>query len=74
MIDIGINILEEENGDGARRNRTVGDVDFDSVVEVAGWLTPVPRGVGPVTLSILMRNTVAGVEMQRRNYEKSILA
>jgi methylenetetrahydrofolate dehydrogenase (NADP+)/methenyltetrahydrofolate cyclohydrolase len=36
-----------------------GDVDRDSVEPVAGWLTPVPGGVGPMTVAMLMRNTVA---------------
>ncbi len=54
--------------------RRVGDVDFDSVHEIAGWITPVPGGVGPVTLSILMRNTVAAVEAQKLAYESRMLA
>lgn len=49
VIDVGIN----RNGDG----RLVGDVDFDSVSEIAGWITPVPGGVGPMTVSALMLNT-----------------
>ncbi len=39
-------------------HRLVGDVDSDSVRQVAGWLTPVPGGVGPMTVAILMRNTL----------------
>lgn len=74
VIDIGINQIEVENDEGELVKKTVGDVDYDSVHEVAGWLTPVPGGVGPVTLSILMRNTVAAVETQKRVYESSMLA
>lgn len=39
----------------------------------AGWITPVPGGVGPVTLSILMRNVIAAVEQQKTAYEKAML-
>ena len=61
VIDIGINPVTDEDG----RSRVVGDVDYDAVREVAGWLTPVPGGVGPVTLSVLMRNTVHAAKRQR---------
>lgn len=47
VIDVGINRV---NG------KVVGDVDFEGVKEVAGWITPVPGGVGPMTVAILMRN------------------
>lgn len=50
VIDIGIN--------RSPAGRVVGDVDQDSVGAVAGWLTPVPGGVGPVTVAMLMRNTL----------------
>jgi methylenetetrahydrofolate dehydrogenase (NADP+)/methenyltetrahydrofolate cyclohydrolase len=49
VLDVGINRVD---------GRVVGDVDRDSVEPVAGWLTPVPRGVGPMTVAMLMRNTV----------------
>lgn len=39
-------------------HRLVGDVDYDSVKEVAGWITPVPGGVGPMTVAMLMNNTL----------------
>ena len=54
------------------RTRIVGDVDFDSVVDVAGWITPVPGGVGPMTVAILLSNTVQAVERQRRSYEEAM--
>lgn len=54
VIDVGTNRVE--GPDGARR--LVGDVDADSVREVAGWLTPVPGGVGPMTIAMLIENTL----------------
>jgi methylenetetrahydrofolate dehydrogenase (NADP+)/methenyltetrahydrofolate cyclohydrolase len=63
VIDIGINQVG---------SRIVGDVDFDSVVDVAGWITPVPGGVGPMTVAILLSNTVQAVERQRRSYEEAM--
>jgi methylenetetrahydrofolate dehydrogenase (NADP+) / methenyltetrahydrofolate cyclohydrolase len=53
VIDVGINRIEE-NG----KTRIVGDVDFAGAVEVAGAITPVPGGVGPMTIASLLRNTV----------------
>ena len=54
VIDVGINRL----GDG----RLVGDVDFEPVKEVAGWLSPVPGGVGPMTIAMLLANTLEGAK------------
>ncbi|MGE0231510.1 MAG: bifunctional methylenetetrahydrofolate dehydrogenase/methenyltetrahydrofolate cyclohydrolase FolD [Flavobacteriaceae bacterium] len=55
VIDVGINRLPA-NGDG--KTRLVGDVDFASAVQVAGAITPVPGGVGPMTIACLLRNTL----------------
>ena len=44
--------------------RLVGDVDYASVSEVAGWLTPVPGGVGPMTVAVLMNNTLLCAKKQ----------
>ena len=44
--------------------RTVGDVDFESASQVAGAITPVPGGVGPVTVAMLLRNTVRAAKAQ----------
>ncbi|MCV6586927.1 MAG: bifunctional 5,10-methylenetetrahydrofolate dehydrogenase/5,10-methenyltetrahydrofolate cyclohydrolase [Marinibacterium sp.] len=63
LIDIGINRVDTADGP-----RTVGDADFDSCAEVAGWITPVPGGVGPVTVATLMKNAVLATEMQMQNY------
>ncbi len=53
IIDVGINRIEI-NG----KNKLVGDVDFDDVKDIAGAVTPVPGGVGPMTIACLLRNTV----------------
>ncbi len=53
VIDVGINRLPESEG-----GKLVGDVDFDAVNEVAGYLTPVPGGVGPMTITMLLQNTL----------------
>ena len=57
VIDIGINSVE-----AGGVTRVVGDVDAETVSPVAGWLTPVPGGVGPVTLAVLMRNALWAAE------------
>ncbi|OKH88667.1 bifunctional methylenetetrahydrofolate dehydrogenase/methenyltetrahydrofolate cyclohydrolase FolD [Thalassospira sp. TSL5-1] len=54
VIDVGINRIEGENG----KMKLVGDVDFDSAAEVAGAITPVPGGVGPMTIACLLNNTL----------------
>jgi len=56
VIDVGINRVEDASR--PRGYRMVGDVAFDEVKEVAGYLTPVPGGVGPMTIAMLMRNTL----------------
>jgi methylenetetrahydrofolate dehydrogenase (NADP+)/methenyltetrahydrofolate cyclohydrolase len=60
VIDVGINRVEDATR--KRGYRLVGDVDFDEVNEVAGYLTPVPGGVGPMTIAMLMWNTLAGAK------------
>ena len=54
VIDVGINRLPD--------NRIVGDVDFDGVKEKASWITPVPGGVGPMTVTMLIENTLRSAE------------
>lgn len=66
LIDIGINRIETDTGP-----RTVGDADFASCAEVAGWITPVPGGVGPVTVAVLMQNAVLATRMQRDHYHET---
>ncbi len=65
VIDIGINQIILDDGSSA----VVGDADFDSCAEIAGWITPVPGGVGPVTVAILMRNAVIAASRQQDHYE-----
>ena len=62
VIDVGIN----SKPDATKKSgyRLVGDVNFDEVKEVAGFITPVPGGVGPMTIAMLMRNTFRAAEMQ----------
>jgi len=59
VIDVGINRVTQPDG----TKKTVGDVQFDAVAEKAGWITPVPGGVGPMTVAILLRNTVRAAEL-----------
>jgi methylenetetrahydrofolate dehydrogenase (NADP+)/methenyltetrahydrofolate cyclohydrolase len=54
VIDVGINRITTAEG----KSRLVGDVDFESVKNIAQFITPVPKGVGPMTVSILLENTV----------------
>ena len=54
VIDVGINRLD--NG------KLIGDVDFEAAAERASWITPVPGGVGPMTVAMLLRNTLEAAE------------
>ncbi len=77
VIDVGINRVDASFADRLAHDEAksrllakngsamVGDVDFARVREVAGWITPVPGGVGPMTIAMLMRNTVAAAERRR---------
>lgn len=56
VIDVGMN--RDENG------KLCGDVDFDAVKEIAGYITPVPGGVGPMTIAMLMKNVVCAAKIQ----------
>lgn len=61
VIDIGINQVTDEDG----KLRIIGDVDTEAVTNIAGWITPVPGGVGPVTVAILMRNAIVAHQRQK---------
>lgn len=65
VIDVGINSITERDASGKEVRKTVGDVDFESVLQVAGAITPVPGGVGPMTVALLLRNTVEAARKQR---------
>jgi methylenetetrahydrofolate dehydrogenase (NADP+) / methenyltetrahydrofolate cyclohydrolase len=64
VIDVGMNRI----ADPTARNgtRLVGDVDFEEVRRVASLITPVPRGVGPMTIAMLLRNTVSAAQRRVR--------
>lgn len=79
VVDVGMNRLEAlaeapEHLRSSERLRAafsakghafVGDVDFDAVVRVAGWITPVPGGVGPLTVAMLLHNTIQAARLRR---------
>ncbi|MFM1996561.1 MAG: Tetrahydrofolate dehydrogenase/cyclohydrolase [Planctomycetota bacterium] len=60
VIDVGINRVTDADGG----SRLVGDVDFSAVREVAGWISPVPGGVGPLTVAMLLSNTLLAAELR----------
>ena len=63
VIDVGVEQVEDASR--KRGYRLVGDVDFDSVVERAAAITPVPGGVGPMTITMLLYNTVLAAKRTR---------
>ena len=62
VIDVGINRIEVEV-DGETKSKLTGDVDYDSACEVAKAVTPVPGGVGPMTITMLMFNTLRAARL-----------
>ena len=66
VIDVGINRLPP---DGDKKGRLVGDVDFENVSKIASAITPVPGGVGPMTIACLLRNTVTASCKRRKIIE-----
>ena len=64
VIDVGIN--RKEDASAKRGYRLVGDVAFDEVSEVAGAITPVPGGVGPMTIAMLLQNTLRAAELAKQ--------
>lgn len=56
VIDVGINRLPD--------GKLAGDVDFEGAKDVAGWITPVPGGVGPMTIAMLLQNTITAARRQ----------
>ncbi len=74
IIDVGINGIPLFNEDGSPllsektgkpRQKLVGDVNFEEAKEVAGFITPVPGGVGPMTIAMLMKNTLRAAQIQQ---------
>jgi methylenetetrahydrofolate dehydrogenase (NADP+)/methenyltetrahydrofolate cyclohydrolase len=68
VIDVGVNRVSDPNAKGG--SRLVGDVDFAGVQPVAGKITPNPGGVGPMTIAMLMQNTVRAAEMAAGNVKR----
>jgi len=66
VIDVGINRVPNDNPKSKRKTKLVGDVDFDEAVNTAGAITPVPGGVGPMTIACLLRNTVLATCARRK--------
>jgi methylenetetrahydrofolate dehydrogenase (NADP+)/methenyltetrahydrofolate cyclohydrolase len=62
VIDVGMNRLTPE--EAGNKSGLVGDVDFAAVSEVASAITPVPGGVGPMTIALLLRNTLSAARSQ----------
>ncbi|HCK64952.1 MAG TPA: bifunctional methylenetetrahydrofolate dehydrogenase/methenyltetrahydrofolate cyclohydrolase FolD [Anaerolineae bacterium] len=62
VIDVGINAVPDSTKKSGQR--LVGDVNFNEAKEVAGFITPVPGGVGPMTIAMLMKNTLRAAELQ----------
>lgn len=62
VIDVGMN--DKPDPTKKRGYRLVGDVNFEEASEVAGWITPVPGGVGPMTIAMLMKNTLRAAQIQ----------
>ena len=56
VVDVGVNRVDDDTRE--RGYRLVGDVEYDAIAEKASWITPVPGGVGPMTIAMLLKNTV----------------
>lgn len=65
VIDVGINRLED--------GKLCGDVEFSAAQERAAWITPVPGGVGPMTVATLMENTLEALQLQEKNAQEQAL-
>jgi methylenetetrahydrofolate dehydrogenase (NADP+)/methenyltetrahydrofolate cyclohydrolase len=63
VIDVGINRIPDPTDPS--KTILTGDTDFDEIVNVASAITPVPGGVGPMTIAILMRNTLAAARREK---------
>lgn len=63
VIDVGVNRIDDPSR--KRGYRLVGDVDYDAVSQKASWITPVPGGVGPMTITMLLYNTIASAQRRR---------
>jgi len=66
VIDVGMNRIEDDTRKSG--TRLVGDVDFDNVAELCSYITPVPKGVGPMTICGLMKNTLTAAKLPKPRY------
>ena len=66
VIDVGVNRVGEKISEKTGKKIAIlkGDVDFDEAKEIAGWITPVPGGVGPMTITMLMKNTLKSLKFK----------
>jgi methylenetetrahydrofolate dehydrogenase (NADP+)/methenyltetrahydrofolate cyclohydrolase len=66
VIDVGVNRVGEKISEKTGKKVAIlkGDVDFDAAKEIAGWITPVPGGVGPMTITMLMKNTLNSLKFR----------
>jgi methylenetetrahydrofolate dehydrogenase (NADP+)/methenyltetrahydrofolate cyclohydrolase len=66
VIDVGVNRVGEKISEKTGKKVAIlkGDVDFDAAKEIAGWITPVPGGVGPMTITMLMKNTLKSLKFK----------
>ena len=65
VLDVGINRIDAPEL-GAGKTRLVGDAAFAEIIDHAGWITPVPGGIGPMTIAMLLRNTVMAAALRAR--------
>lgn len=70
IIDVGINSVDNLQGTNGKSYKLVGDVDFDAAKLVASKITPVPGGVGPMTIAMLLNNTLRACELANQNNDK----
>lgn len=70
VIDVGINRVQDPV---TAKPKLVGDVDFEGVKKKAGYITPVPVGVGPMTVAMLMKNTIIAAKKVLRPEELEVL-
>ena len=68
VIDVGINrLVSKTNDNSGNKGKLVGDVKFENVLKIAKKITPVPGGVGPMTIACLMHNTVKAAYINKKN-------
>ena len=68
VVDVGITRITDENG----KSRLIGDVKFDQVATVADFLTPVPGGIGPMTVAMLLQNTVSAYQLTVKSEQSTV--